>query len=179
MYRKNRLINLSIMGLIIALVVVTLSFVTGATTQPGDVSKDVTIIIEAAKRIEATVNGTIEKEYKLANPALAEKGKPLHSPKQIDRPPIGDEKVKLWVVEARKRITDPRELDITIGLLNWKLGGNFHNSLKKQVIDWLDGKSTRQLSPKQLAWAGYITQPDLYPDPYTIKELYPNGNPRN
>lgn len=183
----------SIISLLVLALVIIGSF--GSSSQaaptiqvtPAHVLKQVEIIQRAVVEIEQIFNSGMEVAIKAdAQVSVAESvgqklTKPkLYSPRQIDRPPIGKDKPLVYIDEAKKRISDPRELDIMLGLLTWTKGGDFQTSLRKQALAWFRHESSKEkpLSPKQYAWAGYVTQALKYPDPYTIVELYPYGKPQ-
>ena len=183
MLTRKRITTISIIALSILFVAIMFSFTTGAENggmSQAEILKEVGTIKAAISRIESGLTGITTPATTPATAPTAPTAPTMQSPRQIDRPPIGDEKVRNWIVEAQKMISDPRELNIITGLLTWNKGGDFQNSLKKQAIEWLQGKNTKPspLSSKQMAWAGYVTQPEVYPDPYTITELYPYGNPK-
>ena len=85
-------------------------------------------------------------------------------------------------------------MDICEELLLSKDTSGLMVSMRQQLRDWIDnkpltggrqvGKPARETYPdcpfsqKQLAWVCYILQADLFENPYNIKQLYPNGNPK-
>ena len=87
------------------------------------------------------------------------------------------------VTKAQSDIADPTEKAIIVSLLSTKKTGDFVSSLRDQSISWLDTAPENRsrlspLSPKQIAWAGYVVSPSTYPYPYSIVELYPDGKPK-
>jgi len=104
----------------------------------------------------------------------------LRSPRQIDRPPIGNEKSPLLVAKMKVLISDAEVQRILEKLISSKNSSEFVQSLRAQVTDWLqvsedDRAFDSPLSPKQFAWAAHLMYRSEYPNPKTIKSLYPNG----
>lgn len=107
----------------------------------------------------------------------------LRSPRQIDRPATGnDEKAVIWITKLRLEPFSSREdvMEVFQKLIKQKAGGNFVQSLKKQLTEWLDATPDDRgfdfpMSPKQYAWACHIMFKSKYENPRKNKELYPNG----
>ena len=104
----------------------------------------------------------------------------LQSPKQIDRPPVGDQQIQVALAKMKAETSEPVAQRIYEKLLTTKKTGNFIESLKNQVTNYFmmpkDERSfASPLSPKQFAWAAFLVLPSEYPNPKTIRELYPNG----
>lgn len=173
MFSRKFSIGLYSVVALVILACVIMSFGLGAETTKND-----TAILTQIKVIEAAL---AKIKTTLDVPKVMEvKQSPLFSPRQIDRPAMGVDAPLDYIAEANTKISDPRKLDIMLGLLTWSKGGDFQKSLRDQALKWFRGENTKAepLSSKQYAWAGFVTQPLKYPDPYTIIELYPNGRPQ-
>ena len=104
----------------------------------------------------------------------------LRSPRQVDRTPIREEKVDALLVKLQVAIEDTEEERVYTKLLTTKNKSNFVQSLRSQLIEWLSTSSEERafdspMSAKQFAWAGHLMFKSDYPNPKTIRELYPNG----
>lgn len=101
----------------------------------------------------------------------------LFSPRQIDRPAIGDEKIAIYTAKAKIEIEDEDLETILVDLLTSKNMSDFACSMRKQVQDWLDTpvkdrQFSSPLSPKQTAWAAHLTNPAKYPNPKKSPDFY-------
>lgn len=104
----------------------------------------------------------------------------LRSPRQIDRTPVREEKTDTLITKAKVALEDELLESICIDLILTKKTSDFVKSIRQQVITWLETPADERsfdtpLSQKQFAWACYILHPADYPNPKTIRELYPNG----
>ncbi len=104
----------------------------------------------------------------------------LRSPRQIDSTPVREANTDPLVVKAKIALEDELLETTCIELLHTKKSSDFVKSMRAQVVNWLDTPAEERsfdtpLSQKQFAWALYILHPTDYPNPKTIKSLYPNG----
>lgn len=163
---------------------------------PAHVLKQVEIIQRAVVEIEQIFNSGMEHSIQAdAQVSVAESvgqklTKPkLYSPRQIDRPTIGNEKnktltgtINVCIEKANAQIKDPDMLTAVLAVLNRKNPSGMFLDYRKQVMRFFEFPNDRRypspLSPKQAAWARYIAHKLEYPEPYTIVELYPYGKPQ-
>lgn len=116
----------------------------------------------------------------VAQPAVVQQA-PLRSPRQIDRPLIGDQKLQALVAKAKSDVSDLEVQKITIVLLKSNRKGSFLADLRAQAIEWLEDhpdfrRNDYPLSPKQVAWAGFLCKVEGYGNPKkTRPDLYPEG----
>jgi len=101
----------------------------------------------------------------------------LRSPRQIDRPPIADEKIAIYVAKAKVEIEDTDLESILVDLLTSKNMSDFACALRSQLQTWLDTplkdrQYSSPLSPKQTAWAAHLTNPAKYPNPKKDPTFY-------
>lgn len=181
-------------GIAIVLAVITAFVFIGMERQQFAAAKSIAPLsstlnlAEAIKRIEKVIDNA--EELRLA--LLSAAGQPaeaigvqsaavkpaLRSPRQIDRPPIADEKVQA-LVDIAGLIEDKEVQTVVIALLKSKRSGNFLKSLRDQTTEWLlqspeDRSFDSPLSPKQLAWAGYLVKLEGYGNPKNTRpDLYP------
>lgn len=195
---KRKYVTMAGSGLVIAVVILVISSFTGQASPtvqvtPADVLKQVKIIQRAVVEIEQIFNSGME--HAIAQVSVAESvgqklTKPkLYSPRQIDRPTIGNEKNKTLtdtingcIEKANAQIKDPDMLTAVLAVLNRKNPSGMFLDYRKQVMRFFEFPNDRRypdpLSPKQAAWARYIAHKLEYPEPYTIVELYPYGKPQ-
>lgn len=102
----------------------------------------------------------------------------LRSPRQIDRPPVREEATDVRLAKLNTFIEDEEQQRVISKLLTTKNNSSFVLSLRTQVSEWLDTPSDERsfnspLSTKQFAWAAFLMFPSEYPNPKSVKELYP------
>jgi len=145
--------------------------------QIADLQKQVQILSDLLWDITHAVNATT----KPLTHSLTDKPA-LQSPKQIDREPFGDEKIKVYIAKlATAGLEEDMKPPLT-KLLETRNTSNFVQSMRAQLIKWLDTPRDEKVfaspfSAKQYAWVLFLMYPGEYPNPKTVKELYPNATP--
>lgn len=132
------------------------------------------------KQIKALIDVLGNFQTPNTTPIAATTVKPkLRSPRQIDRTPVREEKHEIYLAKIAVLCAD--DMDgmgkVYSKLITTPKKSEFVLSLRAQLILWCDGESSfpTPMSTKQAAWAAYMMVPSEYPNPKTIKELYPTG----
>jgi hypothetical protein len=142
------------------------------TKQIADLQAKIKILTDALEDIR-----TLAMDKTDAQQATVTEKPTLRSPRQIDRPPIGDEKIAIYTAKVKVEIEDENLESILVDLLTSKNMSDFACALRSQLQTWLDTPSkdrqfSSPLSPKQTAWAAHLTNPAKYPNPKKDPDFY-------
>ncbi len=137
--------------------------------------------IKALKDVVLLLNDRLDeitKSAKAGQLVVADQKPAMRSPRQIDRVPVREEKTANLITQIKVLIEDEEMEQNCIDLLTTKKTGDFMESLKAQLTGWVetptgDRSFATPFSPKQYAWVCYLLHPSQYPNPKTIKSLYP------
>lgn len=90
-------------------------------------------------------------------------------------PVISDGNLQVLLVKVRTNFGGREEEKVYNALINTENKSSFVQSLRGQLVEWLNEESTfpSPMSPKQLAWAAYLMFPKEHQNPKLNKELYP------
>ena len=141
------------------------------TEQIADLQAKIKILTDALEDIQTLAQDRTQAQATtIVKPAL-------RSPRQIDRPPIADEKIAIYVAKAKVEIEDADLESILVDLLTSKNMSDFACALRSQLQTWLDTPTkdrqySSPLSPKQTAWAAHLTNPAKYPNPKQNPTFY-------
>jgi len=106
----------------------------------------------------------------------------LRSPRQIDRAPVLEEKIKQALKDIQLLMKDDDEeiRQAYTALLMSKNRSKLLRSFKEQTLNWITSKKADPeegfeypLSTKQFAWALYILNPGKYINPKQDPAIYP------